>query len=70
MNKTFTTIPNPENSNFQKVTVNKPYVGEDAIYVPVHTCSPQGCGTSYRVLITKQLFIEAYNKWIKGEQDE
>lgn len=39
----------------------EPYVGDDGIYVPDNydfRC--------YRMLISKELFVEAYNKWIKG----
>jgi hypothetical protein len=40
----------------------KPFVGDDGIYTP----SPydQRC---YQCLITKELFVEAYNKWIKPQ---
>ena len=39
----------------------KPYVGDDGIYIP------DSDGSRYcRMLISKELFIEAYNKWIKG----
>lgn len=39
----------------------KPFVGDNGIYMPssvdprVHQC-----------IITRELFVEAYNKWIKG----
>lgn len=39
----------------------KPYVGDDGIYIPDSDDS-RYC----RMLISKELFIEAYNKWIKG----
>lgn len=40
----------------------KAFVGDDGIYIP----SPydQRC---YQCLITKELFVEAYNKWIKPQ---
>lgn len=46
-----------------------PYVGEDGIYVPYEgeEYVPEGCATSYRCVLTKEMFVEAYNKWIKGE---
>ena len=43
----------------------KAFVDDEGIYIPCasnpkyHTC-----------LITKELFVEAYNKWIKGEEHE
>lgn len=43
----------------------KPYVGEDGIYVPCEPYVPEGCCADYKCIITKELFIEAYNKWIK-----
>lgn len=41
----------------------KPFVGDNGIYIPssvdprVHQC-----------IITKELFVEAYNKWIKPQK--
>ena len=46
-----------------------PYVGEDGIYVPVHEYVPEGCESNYTRVMTKEMFVEAYNKWIKGEKD-
>ena len=42
----------------------KPYVGEDGIYVPLHPYVPEGQASAYRCLISKELFVEAYNKYI------
>lgn len=48
------------------ITVNldqvKPFVGDDGIYIP----SPydQSC---HMMLISKEIFVEAYNKWIKPQ---
>lgn len=44
-----------------------PYVGEDGIYVPVEEYAQEGCSSFYRCLITKDLFVEAYEKWIKND---
>ena len=44
----------------------EPYVGEDGIYVPVEEYVREGTMGLYRNIITKELFIEAYNKWIRG----
>lgn len=38
----------------------KPYVGDDGIYIP-DSYDSRYC----RMLISKELFVEAYNKWIK-----
>lgn len=54
-----------------KLTINaisvkqEPYVGEDGIYVPCEAYVPEGCSAAYKCIITKELFVEAYNKWIK-----
>ena len=42
----------------------KAYVGDDGIHVPSDV--DYRC---YKMLISKDLFIEAYNKWIKGEEN-
>ena len=44
-----------------------PYVGEDGIYVPMQEYVPEGIHSDYRMIMSKEIFIEAYNKWIKGE---
>ena len=46
----------------------EPYVGEDGIYIPVHDYMLAGSVCAYRCAITKEMFVEAYNKWIKGEE--
>ena len=51
-------------------TQHFPYVGEDAIYVPCVPVSENVLLSNYKPLITKDLFVEAYNKWIKGENNE
>ena len=43
----------------------KPYVGENGIYVP----SEVDC-RYHKLLISRELFVEAYNKWIKEVQNE
>lgn len=48
----------------------EPYVGEDGIYIPAEECVPEGYTSIYKQLISKELFVEAYNKWIKGEINE
>ena len=41
----------------------KAFVGDDGIYVP-SDYDPR----YHKVLITKELFVEAYNKWIKSDK--
>ena len=52
----------------RKYVRQEPYVGEDGIMVPINDYVPEGCASIYKCLITKELFIEAYNKYIKGEE--
>ena len=40
----------------------KAFVGDDGIYVPSRYDY-----RAYEVLISRELFIEAYNKWIKNK---
>ena len=50
----------------KKYIKQEPYVGEDAIYVPTVPYVAEGEFGIYKTLITKDLFVEAYNKWIKN----
>lgn len=49
-------------STIAPVGLAKPYVGDDGIYVASDI--DLRC---HKMLISKELFVEAYNKWIKGE---
>jgi hypothetical protein len=60
-------IKMPELTKYVK---QEPYIGDDGIYWPVNDYVPEGCESSYRLLLTKELFIEAYNKWIAGDSNE
>ena len=46
----------------------RPYVSKDGIYVPCNEYSPKGSVSVYRCILSKEMFVEAYNKWIKGEE--
>ena len=48
----------------------KPFVGDDGIYVPVNEYVTQGTSTEYRCILTRDMFVEAYNKWIKDAENE
>lgn len=52
-----------------KYVKQKPYVGDDGIYVPVEAYVPEGFVSAYKCIITKEMFVEAYNKYIKGDFD-
>jgi hypothetical protein len=43
----------------------EPYVGEHGIYVPDKEYVPEGCVSTYRCVITREMFVAAYEKWIK-----
>lgn len=50
----------------------KPKIANDGIYVPINTTviCEEGIAPNYSCLISKEMFVEAYNKWIKGEENE
>ena len=47
-----------------------PYVDDDGIYVPLEEYALEGTVSHYKMVISKELFVEAYNKWIKGERGD
>lgn len=46
----------------------KPYVDDHGIYVPSNEYIPEGCAGTFHLVMTKEMFIEAYNRWIVGEK--
>lgn len=42
-----------------------PFVSDDGIYVPVEEYAQEGYSSDYKCIMTKEIFVEAYNKWIK-----
>ena len=48
----------------------KPYVDNYGIYMPVNEYVPEGSASIYRCIMTKEMFIEAYNKWIKNNAED
>lgn len=48
----------------------EPYIGDDGIYYPAEEYVPEGQSSYYKQIISKDLFIEAYNKWIKDAPSE
>ena len=45
----------------------EPYVGEDGIYMPVHDYVYEGTLTEYKLILTKELFQEAFKEYIVKE---
>lgn len=59
-----------EKINIKKLDVyvkQEPKVTDDGIYMPYKEYVPEGCASNYRLVMTKEMFVEAYNKWIGGE---
>ena len=46
----------------------EPYVDDHGIHIPEKDYIPEGCVGTYKCVMTKEMFIEAYNKWIKKER--
>jgi hypothetical protein len=53
----------------QKINYVKlePYVNESGIWFPCEGYGVEGAPHAYKCLITKELFVEAYEKWIKND---
>jgi len=51
-------------------TKTKPKIDDEGIWIPATDYVPEGCETNYKLIVPKDIFIEAYNKWIKGNVDE
>ena len=51
----------------ERYVKQEPFVDENGIYVPVNEYVPEGCASAYRCIMTRKMFVEAYNKWIKPE---
>lgn len=47
-----------------------PYVDDEGIYIPEKDYIPEDTTGFYKCIMTKEMFVEAYNKWIKGEEHE
>lgn len=45
----------------------EPYVDDQGIWMPLELYVPEGCTSNYQLAISKEIFIEAYNKWIKED---
>ena len=63
-NLDFTTILKTKHLVYVK---QDPFVGEDGIYVPVEPYVEEVFTSSYRCILTREMFVEAYNKWIKDK---
>lgn len=48
-------------------TKTQPKIDDEGIWMPTSDFVPEGCDTNYKLIIPKDIFIEAYNRWIKEE---
>ena len=53
----------PEQPKYVK---QEPYINDEGIWTPCEEYVPEGCASNYRLVMTKEMFVEAYNKWIKN----
>ena len=48
--------------------LQEPYVSNDGIYVPLSPYVKKGTCSHYKCVMTKELVIQAYNKFINGNK--
>lgn len=63
---TLTSIYEARIDSAKKYVEQFPFVDDDGIYVPLEQYAPEGCASNYKCLMTKEMFVEAHNKWIKN----
>ena len=54
-----------EYSREPKYIKQEPKVLDDGIYVPVHPYVEEGVESGYQMIMSREIFVEAYNKYIK-----
>ena len=47
-----------------------PYVDNTGIWIPAEPYIEEGSAGLYKLLLSKELFVEAYDRWIKGAENE
>lgn len=50
-----------------KYIKQEPYIDNDGVLEPCWSYVPEGCASKYRLVMSKDMFVEVHNKWIKGE---
>lgn len=55
--------------NEKKWVKNEPTVDDDGIYIPVDPYTMEGQVSAYRLVMTKEMFQEAYRKYIVERTD-
>ena len=43
----------------------EPYIDDHGIYMPVNEYVPDGAVSMFKCVMTKEMFVDAYNKWIR-----
>ena len=56
--------------NMETYCKQNPYIKDDAIYVPTEEYAPIGRTSHYKKFMSKEIFVEAYEKWIAPTQHE
>lgn len=51
-----------------KFIKQEPYIDDEGIWIPLEEYAQEGCASNYRCFMTKEMFVEAYNKWIKESE--
>ena len=59
-----------EFENNREYIKNFAYVDDTGIWVPSREYSLKGTASAYTLFMSKEMFIDAYNRWIKGENNE
>lgn len=58
------------NPHIVEYVEKKPIINDIGIFMPCEKFVPKGIECDYNLVMTKEIFIEAYNKWIKGVSNE
>jgi hypothetical protein len=53
----------------KKYVKQHPYVDDTGIWVPIEEYAPEGIESCYKLVMSKEMFIEAYNKFILWEKN-
>jgi hypothetical protein len=61
-----TSIINVKKPDLSVIVKQESKINDEGIWMPWEEYVPEGCASNYRLLISKEMFVEAYNKWIKN----
>lgn len=50
-----------------KYIKQEPYIDNDGVWMPCEPYVPEGCASNYKLVMSKEMFVEAYSKWIKED---